>query len=193
METQQQGVYELRWGQFVVCIVVLRQIAPEQHNAPWGFFSDQVEQIYQAAKDYTWRQPQAMIMQKLYRYYELEDLIQMPYTYEQFEKEFKQDFFLEHKEEFLQNYSAKEMLQGLQKTDALDELLSELEKTESLRLLRAEERLRGICRVQEGLSAAILLDQLSADELLRELTQKELQVVLEQQMVTEVLVDWQER
>ncbi|MEM1008522.1 MAG: hypothetical protein AAGJ35_05910 [Myxococcota bacterium] len=187
MKTEQAGIYTLHWGQSAVCVVVLRQIAPQPHNAPWGFFSDQLEQIYQAAKDYTWKQPQAMIMQQLYRYYELEEFIQMSYTYEQFEKEFKQEFFLEHRKEFLQSYP-------------IDELLQDLEAIDSLHLLRAEERLSvRISLIQDTLSSTILLEQLTADELLQGLTQDELRVVLEQlvsagvlsqQVVAEVLVDW---
>ena len=91
--TTQNGIYMLLWGQHSVCVIVLGKIAPHPHNAAWNFFSDQQDRIRQAAKDYTWKQPQAMIMQQLYRHYQLEEWIQMPYTYEQFEREFKEELF----------------------------------------------------------------------------------------------------
>jgi len=146
------GVYDAEWGRHLIRVIVLKQLAATPQNAALNMFSANYEKVRYGAGHYTWNKPQATVMQRLYRFYSLEEFIEMPYTYEQFEREFKQEMFQEFKEDFLQQYTADERLAGLA-------------AEERLRGLAAEERLR-------GLAAKEVFSSLS-EEQLQELTEEQ--------------------
>jgi hypothetical protein len=186
------GLYDLPWGSHKVRIIVLKNIAPHPRNAAWNLFSAQLDKIKQGANDYTWQQ-QITVMQQLFRYYNLEEFIPMAYTYEQFEREFKQEikheifdefkeeFLQQFKEEFLQQCTLEERLQGLKAEERLqglkaEEILATLNATTQLRLLRAEDRLQVMFKMNNDLET--LRVKIQEDELLQTLSADELALLL---------------
>ena len=164
-------------------IIVLKNIAAHPRNAAWNLFSAQLDKIKHGANSYTWQQ-QATIMQQLFRYYKLEAFIDMAYTYEQFEREFKQEIkheiFQEFKEEFLQQYK-NDLIQSLDVEERLrglkaDDILETIAASNQLRLLRAEERLLGMLKIHDDIEAVHL--KTHQDELLQTLSTEELTLLL---------------
>jgi hypothetical protein len=120
---------------------VPREVESAPRNALWELFSFETGRVLQGAKDYRWRQGDAVpILREINRRYR-ELGIDMSYTL----KDFRRDVALEYlhemsPEEILREFPPERILRGL----PAEERLRGLPAEERLRGLPAEERLRGL-------------------------------------------------
>ncbi len=113
-ESLKEGIYETQWGSRRIRIIVLSQVPKVERNAIWQLFSAEAEKVQYGADHYQWRrQNYSKLINKLYQYYHIEG-IAMPYTWEDFEREYDQEL-LERltPEERLKGLPAEERLKGL--------------------------------------------------------------------------------
>jgi hypothetical protein len=123
----QQGVYLCRRGTDQIRIVVTSQLSEEEHNAILHLFSASAERVRFAAAHYRHRSPDtSTLLQTLFDHYKVEGY-PMPYTMEDFRK----DFIQEYRNELLEAMTAEERLGGLT-------------PEERLKGLGVEERLKGL-------------------------------------------------
>ncbi len=109
-----EGVYDVQWGSQRVRVIVLSQVAKNERNAIWQLFSGIAEKVQFGASHYHWRQPDtSTIIKDLYQYYQVEG-IAMPYTLNDYYKDFTRrhlDWLT--KEELLAKLSIEDRLKGL--------------------------------------------------------------------------------
>jgi len=117
------GVYEIKVLSRWVRIIVLSQLSLAQRNAILAFFSFDPGKVKFALDNYKWRMEDgSTVISQLLEKYSLEG-IAMPYTMEQFQKEYiKAHLGMLDPEEVLSRFKPEERLKGL----------------------KAEERLKGI-------------------------------------------------
>jgi hypothetical protein len=131
-EEIQPGVFDLTWGTRLIRLLVLSRVPLEAKNAFWLLFSGTEQGFAYGDQHYHWRQPsQRAVLNQLYELYQREGAI-MPYTMEDFEK----DFTKEH----LHLLPPEERLKGL----APEEILKEFAPEEILKGLAPEDRLKGL-------------------------------------------------
>jgi hypothetical protein len=159
----QPGVFELRWGTRLIRLIVLSRIALETHNALWLLFSGQEHGFVYGDQHYHWHQPsERAVLNQLYELYQHEGVV-MPYTMEDFEKDFtKEHLHLLLPEERLKGLAPEERLKGL----APEERLKGLAPEERLKGLAPEEWLKGLPPEErlKGLPPETLLKQLSLED-----------------------------
>ena len=144
------GVYEVQWGSRRVRIIVLSQVAKVKRNALWQLFSGAEEKVAYGAANYKWRRKDlSKSINTLFDYYRLEG-IAMPYTVEDFEREYA--------EGFLARLTPEKILKWMPP----EELLKRLPPEERLKGLAPEERLKG----------------LPPEEVLKRLTKEEIEAYL---------------
>jgi hypothetical protein len=140
------GVHECRWGAEVVRVLVLRDLPREEHNAPLHLFSAAREQVQYGQEHFRQRSPDtSSVVRLLLGRYQQEGL-PMPYTMDDFRREYKQ--------EALKMLTPEERLEGLSPEQLLEKLSPEMR----LEGLSPEKRL-------EGLSAETLLQRLTPEEI----------------------------
>jgi hypothetical protein len=137
LEPSHPGVYLLQRGTDRIVVIVLSEIAREEHNSLWHLFSAVPEVVRFGAGHYRRHMADMSgIVNKLFKRYELEG-IAMPYTIEDFRREYLAEL---PPEERLKGLSPDERLEGL----SPDERLEGLSPDERLVGLSLEERLRGL-------------------------------------------------
>jgi len=131
-ESLKEGIYETQWGSRRIRIIVLSQVPKVERNAIWQLFSAEAEKVQYGADHYQWRrQNYSKLINKLYQYYHIEG-IAMPYTWEDFEREYDQ--------ELLERLTPEERLKGL----PAEERLKGLPVEARLKGLPVEARLKGL-------------------------------------------------
>jgi len=131
-ESLKEGVYEVQWGSRRIRIIVLSQVPKIERNAIWQLFSAEAEKVQYGADHYVWRREEyKKLINKLYQYYRVEG-IAMPYTWDDFSREYDQ--------ELLERLTPEERLKGL----PVEERLKGLPVEERLKGLPVEERLKGL-------------------------------------------------
>jgi len=154
-----EGISETKWGSQRIRIIVLSQVPQAERNAIWQLFSAEAEKVQYGADHYLWRQENYnKLIYQLYRYYHVEG-VAMPYTWEDFEREFDQ--------ELLERVPAEERIKGLPPEVRLKGLPPEVR----LKGLPAEARLK-------GLPAEARLKGLPAEARLKGLPAKEIEAYL---------------
>jgi len=110
----QRGVFELTWGKRLIKLIVLNQITLEQKNAFWLLFSGQAEEFGYGEQHYHWQQPsERAMLNQLYELYQKEGIV-MPYTMEDFNRDFtREHLYLLPPEERLKGLPPEERLKGL--------------------------------------------------------------------------------
>jgi hypothetical protein len=173
----QTGVFEVSWGSQVIRIIVLSRIPPERRNALWELFSAIPEKVRLGASQYRVRQQQGSTMfYQLYHQYQVEG-IAMPYTWEDFQRDFKKEFLAGlTAEDLLQRFSKEDLLQRFSKEDLLqrfskEDLLERLSKEDLLERLSEEDLLQRFSK--EG-----LLQRLSKEDRLKGLSTEEIEAYL---------------
>ena len=132
------GVYEIRVLSRDIRILVLSRLPLAQRNAVLAFFSFDSGKVKFALENYRWHMDDgSTVINQLLEKYSLEG-ITMPYTMEQFRKEYVKAH--------LGDLDPEERLKGLRAED----VLSRFDPEERLKGLRAEERLKGL-RAEERL------------------------------------------
>jgi hypothetical protein len=118
----QPGVYDCRRGTDVIRVIVLGQLPRAEHNAPLHLFSASQEQVRYGVEHY--RQRSAETSTLLYRLFEQyrKEGVQMPYTMEEFIRDFTK--------EFLKDLTPEQLLAGLS-PEQRAELLKRLQTDES--------------------------------------------------------------
>ncbi|MGP8330423.1 MAG: hypothetical protein ACT6FF_08935 [Methanosarcinaceae archaeon] len=134
-----QGVYEIQILSRKIRIIVLSRLPLAQRNAVLAFFSFDPESVKFALENYKWHKNDgSTVINQLLEKYSLEG-IAMPYTMEQFQKDYiKAHIGVLDPEEVLSKFRAEDRLKGLRAEDRL-------------KGLRAEDRLKGL-RAEEVLS-----------------------------------------
>lgn len=122
-----EGVFDLKWGNRQIRLLVLSQIPLEQQNALWLLFDGKAQDFCYGTQHYKWRDPrQQAVLNQLYELYHLKGAV-MPYTIEDFEKEYiKSHLHLLPAEERLLGVSLEERLKGLTPEEILKGLPPEL-------------------------------------------------------------------
>jgi len=114
LEEIRKGIYEVQWGSQRIRIIVLSQVPKIKRNAVWQLFSGIVEQVHFGASHYHWRRSDhSTIIKDLYEYYQVEGIV-MPYTWEDYYKDFTRrhlDYLTT--EERLKGLPVEERLKGL--------------------------------------------------------------------------------
>ena len=147
MEEQQAGVYDCRWGTDVIRVLVARQLPEKEPNGLLHLFSLVPALIEYARRHYRLRSPDtSTLLDRLLEGYRQEGLF-MPYTIEDFRKEYRK--------EFLEGLTPEERVQVIQKSPP----------EKRLEGLSAEKRL-------EGLSAEEILKLLPPEEIERYLKRR---------------------
>ena len=126
------GVYEIQVLSRTVRVIVLSRLPLAQRNAIFAFFSFDAGKVKFALENYRWHMEDgSTVINQLLEQYSMEG-ITMPYTMEQFRKDYvKAHIGLLDPEEVLSKFRAEERLKGLR-------------AEERLKGLRAEERLKGL-------------------------------------------------
>jgi hypothetical protein len=116
-----EGVFDLKWGNRLIRLLVLNQIPLEQHNALWLLFNGKPQSFYYGNQHYKWHDPrQKAVLNKIFELYQMEGAI-MPYTLEDFEKDYtREHLHLLSPQERLKGLPSEERLKGL----SLEEVLS---------------------------------------------------------------------
>ncbi len=135
------GVYEIQILSRMIRIIVLSRLPLAQRNAVLAFFSFDPESVRFALANYKWHMDDgSTVINQLLEKYSLEG-IAMPYTMEQFQKDYiKSHIGVLNPEEVLSKFKAEERLKGLK----AEERLKGLKAEERLKGLKAEERLKGL-------------------------------------------------
>jgi len=150
LELFKQGVYEMSWGSRRIRIIVLSEVPQIERNAVWQMFSAIPENVQYGAAQYQWRRSNhSKAINKLFEHYRVEG-IAMPYTWDDFERDIK--------EEVLAKLTPEERLDGL----PLEELLKHVPPKERLK----------------GFSLEELLKQVPPEEFLKRLTREEIEAYL---------------
>jgi hypothetical protein len=145
-----EGVYEVQWGSRRIRIIILSEIPQIERNAVWQLFSGIPEKIQYGASHYRWRRSDhSKAINKLFESYLVEN-IDMPYTWDDFDRDLK--------EEVLAELTPKELLDRL----SLEDLLKRLPPEELLDRLSLED----------------LLKSVPPEELLKRLTREEIEAYL---------------
>ncbi len=135
------GVLDISVLSRSIRILVLSRLPLEQRNAVMAFFSFDADKVRFALDHYQWRQDDcSTVINQLLEKYTLEG-IAMPYTMEQFRKEYIKAHLHElDPDEILARFDPDKRLKGL---DA-DEVLSRFDSEQRLKGLRPEQRLKGL-------------------------------------------------
>jgi len=143
LEFIKQGVYEVSWGSRRIRIIVLNEVSQIERNAVWQMFSAIPENVQYGAAQYQWRQPNhSKAINKLFEHYRVEG-ITMPYTWDDFERDLKEEVLAKlTPEELLRRLSPEERLEGL----PLEELLKRVPPAERLKGLPPEEFLKRLTK-----------------------------------------------
>lgn len=112
LEELKPGVYRGCRGTDRIDIIVSNKLSEAEHNAMMYLFSPQSERIQYGARHYSQHSPftSSMVQQLLARY--LKEGVEMPYTLEDFQREFKK--------EFLEGLSDEERLEGIPEEKRLE-------------------------------------------------------------------------
>jgi hypothetical protein len=135
------GVYDILVLKRKIRIIVLSEIPTDQRNAVLGFFSFNAEKVQYSLDHYHWQQEDvSTVINQLLQQYSIEG-IAMPYTMEQFKK----DFIMAH----LGELDPEMRLKGLDPKDVLSRYDSEtrlkgLDPETRLKGLDPETRLKGL-------------------------------------------------
>ncbi len=109
-----EGVFDIRWGNMKVRIIILSRISDKPENAIWQMYSAIPEKVQSAAKLYRWRKRDvSSIINQLFKNYRIEGFA-MPYTVEDYQK----DYVREHisklpPDEVLEKFTADDLLKRL--------------------------------------------------------------------------------
>jgi hypothetical protein len=127
LERSHSGVYLTHRGTDRIIVIVLSEIAREEHNSLWHLFSAVPEVVRFGAAHYRERMADMSgVVNKLFKRYELEG-ISMPYTFEDFRRE------------YLAELSVEERLKGLS-PDEIRAYLNKLEQTRAPKRRPADRR-----------------------------------------------------
>ena len=140
-EEIREGVWECRVLSRNIRILVLSRLPLEQRNAILAFFTFDRGKVKFALENYRWQMDDGstVINQLLERY--AQEGIDMPYTMEQFRKEYVKAHLGDlDPEEVLSRFSLEDRLKGLGTEDRLKGLGAE----DRLKGLGAEDRLKGL-------------------------------------------------
>ena len=108
------GVYDVRWGARDIRIIVLSQISADPKNAVWQLFSAVPKTVAAGAMHYQWRSPVSSVMNELLKNYNLEGIITMPYTIEDYQRDYAREYIDKlTPEEILESYPLEELLKKL--------------------------------------------------------------------------------
>ena len=137
----QTGVFDLVWGPRLIRLIVLSRIPKEPQNALWLLFSGKDQEFVYGEQHYHWhRLSEKALLNQLYELYHREGMV-MPYTMEDFEKDFtREHLHLLPPEERLKGLPPEERLKGLPS----EERLKGLPPEERLKGLPPEDRLKGL-------------------------------------------------
>ncbi len=119
----QPGVFDLTWGTRLIRLIVLSRVPLAAQNAFWLLFSGTDQGFVYGDQHYHWRQPsQRAVLNQLYELYQREGAI-MPYTMEDFEKDFtREHLHLLPPEDRLKGLAPEEILKGLAPEEILKRL-----------------------------------------------------------------------
>ena len=135
----QPGVLEMTWGTRLIRLIVLSRVSLETHNAFWLLFSGQEQGFVYGEQHYHWHQPsERAVLNQLYELYQREGVV-MPYTMEDFEKDFTREhlhlLLPEERlkglplETILKQFSLEDRLKGLS-PEVIEAYLSKLNRTD---------------------------------------------------------------
>jgi len=122
-----KGIYDLIWGIRKIRVIVTGQVSEEKRNAVWMLFSGIQQKVQYGAENYRGNLSEmSSIMNQLFVKYKTEGVISMPYTIE----DYRRDYVLEHLDrltpaEILKKIRAEELLKGLSADDRLKGLSPE--------------------------------------------------------------------
>ncbi len=162
------GVYDARWGGSIIRIIVLGRIPERKNNAMWNLFSAVPEKVVSGASGYRWKSPVSTVMNELFTKYRIEGVIAMPYTIEDFQRDYAREYLDRlsadevlsrfSPDEILKRYSSDEVLKRYSPDEVLkryspdevlkryssDEVLKRYSSDEVLKKFSPEDRLKGI-------------------------------------------------
>jgi len=123
-----KGVYEIQILSRKIRIIVLSRLPLAQRNAVLAFFSFDAESVRFALANYKWHMDDgSTVINQLLEKYSLEG-IAMPYTMEQFQKDYiKAHIGVLDPEEVLSKFKAEERLKGL-RAEEIEFYLEKLKK-----------------------------------------------------------------
>ena len=150
LKNVKEGVYDVRWGGGNIRMIVLSRIPGNKKNALWNLFSAVPEKVASGAFGYRWRTPVSAAMNELFTKYRMEGVIAMPYTIEDFQRDYAREYLDRlSPDEVLERYSPDEVLKRYSPDEVLkryspDEVLRRYSPDEVLRRYSPDERLKGI-------------------------------------------------
>jgi hypothetical protein len=126
-----QGVYDVQWGTRTIRVIVLSRIEKSERNAPWLMFSAESEKVKFGASFYRWQSPVSGVINKLFRKYQQEGVMIMPYTIEDYQREVKEEVLKSLTEEdldfVLKNVKLDDLLKRLKPED-IEEYLKKIKR-----------------------------------------------------------------
>lgn len=127
------GVYDVQWGIRKIRIIVLSRISKSKNNAIWHLFSAVPETVAFGVFEYRWRSPVSSVINELFKKYKLEGVITMPYTIEDYQKDYVREYLdrLSPKD-IIEKYPIERLLKAM----PAEEILKGISKSELLELLK---------------------------------------------------------
>lgn len=130
------GIYDIKWGGSIVRIIALSRVPKEEKNAIWNLFSAVPETVQFGFSKYKWRNEVSSVINEMLLKYKIEGVIAMPYTVE----DFKREYAKEHIDELLDKLSVDEVM----KKYSADERLKGISADEIMKKFSLDKRLKGV-------------------------------------------------
>jgi len=156
------GVWHLKWGHKIIKILIPSEMPELSQNALWDIFSHSKTRVEHGLSTYHWNLEQSRsLLNQFSEYYQIKGDL-MPYTLDDFTKEYVQDHLhVLSPEEALKHFSPEERLK-------------DLSPEERLRNLSPEDRLK-------NLSPEACLKPFSLKERLKDFSPEEIRAYLKKQ------------
>ncbi|MDM8538283.1 hypothetical protein QUF70_16130 [Desulfobacterales bacterium HSG17] len=189
------GIYDIKcsWDIRKIRIIVLSRISKEKKNAIWQLFSAKPELIDLGASEYHWRTPASSIMNELFKKYNMEGVINMPYTMRDYMRDYVKTYFPvlapDEKDYVLDSIPADELLKRIPvdkrlKGISVDKRLKGIPVDKRLKGIPVDKRLKGISvdnrlkgipadKRLKGIPVDKRLKGISTDEIVKEMTDAE--------------------
>jgi hypothetical protein len=133
LKEKKSGVYDVRWGVRDIRIIVLSRVSKDPKNAIWHLFSAVPERVAAGASEFAWRGSVSSVINELFTKYKMEGIFAMPYTMEDFKRDYAREYIdTLTPEERLEGISDEELLKLVKKrlsSEKLEKLLEMLSKT----------------------------------------------------------------
>jgi len=137
------GVYDVRWGVRNIRIIVLSRISKEKKNGIWHLFSAVPETVASGVTGYQWKSPASSVINELFKAYKIEGIIAMPYTLEDYQRDYVRQYIDRlSPEEILEKVSAEKLMKELSRDELLNLIKKKFAEADREEIIHLLEKLK---------------------------------------------------